>query len=212
MPKDKKNLTAFDKDLVGWYYLTDSIIQDSSHIQYNIHYFPKLFLEMDSIAYFDIKMELTKNAIIIYQQDILYFNLSIFKEDEIERDGYIKKSDDHFISLTSPLKEDTLFNIGSSELLRKYKRNYFLNNRLADDVWEVYKLAYIQHGLVLSLTDKTDRNTLSSYIVHEPNELIAYRSIPIVSMDNKPFRKFIRSGGFRLNYQFNQIDFQEKYE
>lgn len=213
MPENKKNLSTFNKGMWGQYFLVDSIIKDSSGMTYNFQYFPELYKTMDSVAYFNIELALTENAIILYDQEIIYYNLTIFDEDKIAINGYEKDSDGYFMSLRSTINVDTIFSINDTSLLRKYKKNYFLNDKLSNDKWEIYKLTSLNKDrLMLSLTDEKDENTLANYIIPDFTEEGILRATPIVSMDNNAFKKFIRSGGFGKNFIFKALDFNDKYK
>ena len=64
---------------------------------------------MNSVSYYNLEAVFSRDAILIYQSEIKYYNLKFFGEDVIDKEGYESHSDGKFLTLTSPTKINTFF-------------------------------------------------------------------------------------------------------
>jgi len=139
-------------------------------------------LKLDSNIHIDLKND---SAIINY-----------FKKNGIE----VKITNDT-LYYTMDIK-DTIFNISSKNVLKKYKRNYFLNYQFADKYWRVKKLK--KRGDTVYFGEITPTDTLLTYDYASIDTNIAKERAReyILSPSKREFKKLMRSKAFTTTEKY----------
>jgi len=96
---------------------------------------------------------------------------------------------------------DTLFSIDKSNMLKKYKGYYFVNNYTPPDTWQVKKLELSRGKLILSsINNKEDLEQLKE-LTESTQDTVPY----VFSVSRKQFKTFIHNKGFRETEEFLKI-------
>lgn len=96
---------------------------------------------------------------------------------------------------------DTLFNISSDNILKKFKGYYFLNIRYNDSAWEVKKLFLHKGKLTIGRISK-DEDIAK---LREIKETTEDTTSAYFTLTKQQFRKFIRQKGFSNEETFTRI-------
>lgn len=96
---------------------------------------------------------------------------------------------------------DTLFNLSTGDILKKFKGFYFLNNRYGDKAWEVKKMSLAKGLLTLgSVSSKEDIQKLK-----EITETTADTISTNFSLTKRQFKSFVRQEGFSDQETFTRM-------
>jgi hypothetical protein len=97
---------------------------------------------------------------------------------------------------------DTLFFIGTTNLLRRQKGVFFLNDEYQSGAWIIKMLEVTKEGMVLAVVStEEDKEVLTQYLADAQDS----SSRPIVSPSRKEFRQFVRDGGFRQREELLRV-------
>ena len=97
---------------------------------------------------------------------------------------------------------DTVFFIGKEQILKHYKKSYYLNFRTSDSLWTVYRMKF--NGDTLLYGEITPSDTLLKYDYAKidssmtNNKAKAY----ILNPDKKELRKLMRSDAFKFTEKY----------
>jgi len=96
---------------------------------------------------------------------------------------------------------DTLFDISTDNIVKKFKGYYFLNNLYNDNAWEVNKLS-LEKGVltIASISDKYDIKNLK-----EITETLADTTSSNFSLTCQQFKSFIKQDGFGDQETFTRM-------
>ena len=98
---------------------------------------------------------------------------------------------------------DTLFNISSKNLLKKFRGYYFLNTQYDDSTWDVKKISLEKGELIIahiSITIDKDIKNLSE--LHEsPADSVSKRYNPT----RRQFKNFVKKGGFGSEEKYMKV-------
>ena len=182
-PDNEKSLKAFPKLLYGKYVasdqasmvtITEKIITRHFDFDYRVH---KDSLSSDYKIIGDTLLSLTDGT----KEKILLKGDTI-----IQHANWI----------------DTLFNISTDNILKKFKGYYFLNDRYSDNSWEVKKLSLQKGTLTVgSVSEKDDVNKLK-----EITETSADTMLTHFTLTRRQFNKFVKQAGFREQENFKRIE------
>lgn len=96
---------------------------------------------------------------------------------------------------------DTLFAIGTQNVLKKYKGCYFLNSLLSADTWQVQKLELSRGKLTLSNINSKDDLAQLKEITETPQD-----TMPVAfSLTRQQFKNFVQNDGFRDRETFYRL-------
>ena len=181
-PDNLKSLTAFPKKLRGKYVASDqaSIVTITE----------KLITRHFDFDYKEHKDSLSSDYKIT--GDTL-FNLTDGTKEKILLKG------DTIIQYANWI--DTLFNISTVNILKKFKGYYFLNDRYSDSSWDVKKLS-LQKGILMvgSVSEKGDITKLK-----EITETTADTTSTHFTLTRRQFNKFVKQAGFRAQENFKRM-------
>lgn len=97
---------------------------------------------------------------------------------------------------------DTIFNFASDNILKKYKRNYFLNYQFDDEYWRVKKLKI--RGDTLYFGEITPNDSLLHFDYANLDSNIAENQAKeyILSPSKREFKKLMRSKAFSITEKY----------
>ena len=173
-PTDIKNLADFPRRIHGKYLnqeensivtIREKLITKTYDYDYKFH-----------LNQLDSNLSLLVNT---------FNNSKTNKKNNLIRDG------DSLIAHVSYI--DTLFQIDSDNVVRKYKGYYFLNTRFGDSNWEVKKIHLTKNQLIIAkISSKQDIELLKE--ITTPNDTFPpYKFAPT----RKQFKEFIKKRGFK---------------
>ncbi len=97
---------------------------------------------------------------------------------------------------------DTLFQMNSDNVVRKFKGYYFLNTRYEKESWEIKKIKLSKGHLVISsISIKLDLENLKQITENQQDTVAPYN----FSTTKRQFKEFIRNDGFRDNETFIRL-------
>lgn len=173
-PENVKEEKEFPNKLIGTYYNPD----ENSQLEISKYFILKKITLEDTLKI----SELNKNERIV--NDTLYLLNSKVKYK-------ILKINDSLFS--NYIYVDTTFNLKKTDVLKKFKGYYFLNNKTDTDFWEVEKLS-LNKG-VLNINGITTQNeiTLMETITDNKKDSI---KLFTVKPTKKQFKAFLKQNGF----------------
>ncbi len=97
---------------------------------------------------------------------------------------------------------DTIFSINDENILKKYKRNYFLNYKFSDSYWRVKKLKV--RGDTLYFGEIFPSDTLLHYDYANIDSNISENQVKeyVLSPSKNEFKKLMRSKAFRTTEKY----------
>jgi len=97
---------------------------------------------------------------------------------------------------------DTFFMIGKNNILKHYKRSYYLNFLADDGFWEVYRVKF--HGDTLLFGAITPNDTLLTYDYARVDSVKGYPRVKeyVLHPDRKELRKLMRSHAFKFTEKY----------
>ncbi len=97
---------------------------------------------------------------------------------------------------------DTFFMINENNILKHYKRSYYLNFQDNDGFWEVYRVKF--HGDTLLFGEITPNDTLLSYDYARVDSVKGYPGVKnyVLQPDKKELRKLMRSDAFKVTEKY----------
>lgn len=140
-----------------------------------------------------------------------------FKEHKDSIRSPYKIVDDTLVNLTYGTKEivtfecdtviqhanwkDTLFNISTENVLKKFKGYFFLNTRFSDHAWEVKKVS-LKKGMLTfgSISDIDDLQKLKGITETNSDTISQPFTLP-----RRQFKKFVKQNGFSKQETFSRI-------
>ena len=104
---------------------------------------------------------------------------------------------------------DTAFQIGDNNILRYFKKQYFLNRKIEDKIWYVRKM-YIDGSGYLVIADLSSTDEIDNLKeVTEVNEIRGDSSSKIMRYSANPtkkqFKEFVKKGGFTQVNRFVKV-------
>jgi hypothetical protein len=105
--------------------------------------------------------------------------------------------------------KDTLFSIGTKNILRRYRGEYYLNVMTKEGFWDVKRLSFhAKNELVLNsvyLQDDLERLKDVTAVKEIRKDSSKIKNIYLVNPSHSELRKFIREGGFRRYDMFTKV-------
>jgi len=97
---------------------------------------------------------------------------------------------------------DTFFMIDENNILKHYKRSYYLNFKGEDGFWEVYRIKF--HGDTLLFGEITPTDTLLTYDYARVDSVKGHPSVKeyVLHPDKKQLRKLMRSDAFKFTEKY----------
>jgi hypothetical protein len=144
MPIDGKKLESFSKDLIGKYYVTDSLFDDST---YNERYFADIYKTKDSVKTGTFTIDILKNTIRYTTIEKSYYDTKKINMDSITlaAPGVVNKAKitkkiqgDYIIIETIDTAE--IINLSSKDVLKSKDGMYYVNLKNDDKDWLVAQL------------------------------------------------------------------------
>lgn len=173
-PENVKQQKEFPKKLIGTYYNPD----ENSQLEIGKYFILKKITLDDTLKI----SELDKNERIV--NDTLYLLNSKVKYK-------ILKINDSLFS--NYIYADTTFNLKKTDVLKKFKGYYFLNNKTDTDFWEVEKLSLNKGVLQINGIKTVDEMNLMESITESKKDTTKpFRVKP----NKKQFKAFIKQNGF----------------
>ena len=156
-PKSVKALQVFPKKLQGIYYACNDsnkqlIIQEQ--LLYTVASYPIKFLRDSLVLDSGVMLNVNDDEALIAE----------FAKEGLE---VSIKNDTIFSKITSV---DTLFQLAQTGVLKKFKDNYFLNQKQQDNYWKVRRLSTENNFLFMGIISASD-SLLSSSFITEKNAI-----------------------------------------
>ena len=172
-PPNTNNLSAFPKRIQGQYLS----IEDSSILKITVNLICRIYD-------FDQKMNINQlDSNTVLSGDTIIDNNT--KEKTI-----IKKVGDTLINHIHSI--DTLFRLGNTDILRKFKGYYFINTYCGKDCWEVKKIKFKKGRLSISEISSTQDIEKLQEITENFQDTVSFKFSPT----KKQFKEFIKKNGF----------------
>ncbi|RUA23985.1 MAG: hypothetical protein DSY76_08580 [Bacteroidetes bacterium] len=97
---------------------------------------------------------------------------------------------------------DTFFRINEHNILKHYKRSYYLNFEDKDGFWEVYRIKF--HGDTLLFGEITPTDTLLTYDYTRVDSVNGHPNVKeyVLHPDKKELRKLMRSNAFKVTEKY----------
>lgn len=173
-PTNFNNLSRFPKRLCGQY------LSQEDHSIVSIG--EKLIIKTNDFEFKFHPNQIDSNS------GILGDTLINYKTNE---KNILKRDGDSLITHVSYI--DTLFQIDSDNVVRKYKGYYFLNTRFGDSNWEVKKIHLTKNQLIIArISSKQDIELLKE--ITTPNDTFPPYNF---SPTRRQFKEFIKKQGFQ---------------
>jgi hypothetical protein len=97
---------------------------------------------------------------------------------------------------------DTIFNINSGDIVRKFKGYYFLNKKFDNAYWTVNKLDYSRNSILISeISNKEEIALLDQFTEEVADSLNPNIYIPT----KREFKDFIKNDGFSKSEKFIRL-------
>lgn len=188
-PASVRELKHFGKDIQGVYVkysnpnktmaIFPDYIATNLHIQFRIGRFG---LQLDSSAHFDINND---SALIAY-----------FKQQNVDA----RITGDTIVYSQSIV--DTIFMITENHILKRYKRNYFLNYKFDDNYWRVKKIKVRGDTLYVGEIYPNDSLLHYDYASLDTNINEKHAKEYILSPSKREFKKLMRSKAFAITEKY----------
>ena len=202
MPMDTANISTFNKQLIGNYYVTDSMLDDSS---YNEHYFPEIYKTKDSVKTGVFNIDISKNTIRYTTieksyYDVTKLNMSNINTATVGVEGksiVTKKTFGNYILIE---KTDTaeLVNIATKDILRAKDKCYYVN--IQDDKdWLTVQLIPKKKGVLIVNMLKADEldNLPKNFEVTQESKSGFSSDAFIEDMNNEKFDYLVKHDYFK---------------
>lgn len=191
-PVGVKSEQAFKKKFIGKYFGID----DSSYL-----YIYPTFIVQEWGTLFAYRKSVFDTI-----QSYSIRNDSIFGS-EIEKGVPFKFANDTISFILN--YKDTVFFIGGNNILKYFKKQYFLNNKVEDNIWYVRKM-YIDNNGYLVIADLSSIDEIDNLKeVTEVNEIRGDSSSKIMRYSANPtkkqFKEFVKKGGFTQVNRFVKV-------
>ena len=202
MPMNTDNIDHFSKQLVGNYYVTDSMLDDSS---YNEYYFPEIYKTKDSVKTGVFNIDISKNTIRYTTIEKSYYDVTKINMSKINiaavgvegKSIVTKKTFGNYILIE---KTDTaeVVNIATKDILRKKDKCYYVNIK-DDEDWLVVQLIPKKKGVVVVNMLNADEldNLPKNFEVTEESKGGFSSGAFIEDMDNEKFDYLVKHDYFK---------------
>lgn len=211
IPIMRLDLNRFNKDLIGEYLVTDSIVDELFLDAINELYNPEIILETDTsvLLTFHMKIVISKHAIISKKILTGYmfkpFYDSLDKKDSALVDKITLVNDT--VKVTLKELSDTLFNLEQQDILRRFKGHYLLNIK-TEEAYQPILLSKISSGSLL-IKDFEKYKIVNYYQSCSSNKSINKAEMinngEGIKMKNSELKKFIKYDCFGIRYSLKKI-------
>jgi hypothetical protein len=200
LPESAPGTTAFSSEMVGTYYLTDSVLGKKEEPLFNALYF-EVVPGRDSFDLISATMIIKEKLVYHTSKVISYYKKN--KADTLRlREKHVgaKKIIKGKYVVYEELLTDTLLDLSGKDVLKLYKRDYYLNHCISKKEWNIYRLTVNANGgLAVHITNEADRDTLSKFAVSPPDNFGT-----TVHLSDLRFYEFVKNGGFRQRFRFEK--------
>lgn len=181
-PANKKSLSAFPGKLKGKY-----ISQDQASV---LSIYDNYIIEITDYEFGTKRSDLDSSYSI--SGDTLIDNYSGYKEK------ITSKGDSIFAHVHD---EDTISNLTTGDILKKFKGHYFLNKGNNKDGWHVTQLTLIKGNLITAyISDSTAFSKLIE-LAEKPLDTVTKQFV----IDKRKFKALVKSGGFSDHDTFTKV-------